>query len=141
MRCGVDLRCDSDPTLLWLWRSLAATAPTAPLPPSSLGTSMCREYSLKKKKQNKNKNLIYSRGGEGAQVAIPHSSHSLFFSIFLPIFSDLHTIDSLICLVCPLFLLTRMEIPQELEYFPLLLAVVPQPRVCRGYSAQYISVE
>ena len=31
MSCGVGHRCGSDPTLLWLWRRLAATAPIPPL--------------------------------------------------------------------------------------------------------------
>ena len=29
--CGVGCRCSSDPSLLWLWRRLAATAPIRPL--------------------------------------------------------------------------------------------------------------
>ena len=31
MSCGVGHRCSSDPTLLWPWRRLAATAPIGPL--------------------------------------------------------------------------------------------------------------
>ena len=31
MSCGAGHRRDSDPPLLWLWRSLAATAPIRPL--------------------------------------------------------------------------------------------------------------
>ena len=31
MNCGVGCRHGSDPTLLWLWRSPAATAPIQPL--------------------------------------------------------------------------------------------------------------
>ena len=36
MSCGVVRRCSSDLALLWLWRRLAATAPTGPL-----GASVC----------------------------------------------------------------------------------------------------
>ena len=39
--CGVGCRCGSDPTLLWLWRRLVATAPIGPLawePPICLGS-------------------------------------------------------------------------------------------------------
>ena len=31
MNCGVGRRCGSDPTLLWLWCRLVATAPIKPL--------------------------------------------------------------------------------------------------------------
>ena len=41
--CGVGHRCGSDPELLWLWRRLAATAPTGPLawePPYAAGAAL-----------------------------------------------------------------------------------------------------
>ena len=46
--CGVGPRPGSDPTLLWLWRKLAAVAP---IQPPSLGTSICPRYGPER--QNK----------------------------------------------------------------------------------------
>ena len=55
--CGVGHRCSSDPTLLWLWCSPAATAPIQPL---TLGTSMCLRCGPKKnKKQNQTKSTAW----------------------------------------------------------------------------------
>jgi len=54
MSCGVRCRHGSDPELLWLWRRLAATAPTGPL---ALGTFVCQGCGPKKKKK---KNLLLS---------------------------------------------------------------------------------
>ena len=53
MSCGVGLRCSSDLTLLWLWRSLEATALTRPLawePPRAAGTALKRKKERKKRK-------------------------------------------------------------------------------------------
>ena len=52
VNCGVGYRRGSDPTLLWLWRRLVATAPLLPLawePPHAVGAA------LDKAKQNKTK--------------------------------------------------------------------------------------
>ena len=52
MSCGVGRRCGSDPTLLWLWHRLAATAPIRPLawePPYAMGAAL--ENTKKKKKK------------------------------------------------------------------------------------------
>ena len=41
--CGVGCRRGSDPSLLWLWRRLAATAPIGPLarkPPYAVGAAL-----------------------------------------------------------------------------------------------------
>ena len=46
MGCGVGHRCGSDPMLLWLWRRLAATAP-------SLEISICHICGPKKTRPNK----------------------------------------------------------------------------------------
>ena len=46
MSCGVGCRCSSDPKLLWLWRSPAATAPIRPLawePPYATGVAPKRQ--------------------------------------------------------------------------------------------------
>ena len=43
MSCGVGRRRGWDPTLLWLWCGLAATAPTGPLawePPYAAGVAL-----------------------------------------------------------------------------------------------------
>ena len=43
MSCGVGCRRGLDPTLLWLWRGLAATAPIRPLawePPYAMGVAL-----------------------------------------------------------------------------------------------------
>ena len=54
MSCGVGRRRSLDPTLLWLWRRLAATALIQPLAwelPYAAGTTLKKD-----KKQNKTKN-------------------------------------------------------------------------------------
>ena len=51
--CGVGHRRSSDPTLLWLWHRLAATAPIRPLawePPYAEGVVLERAKRPKKKK-------------------------------------------------------------------------------------------
>ena len=57
--CGVGHRHSSDPTLLWLWCRLAATAPIQPLawePPYAVGAAQEMAKSQKKKKKlNKKK--------------------------------------------------------------------------------------
>ena len=55
MICGADCRRGSDPTFLWLWQRLAATAPIGPLawePPYALGAAL-KKTKKKKKKQFK----------------------------------------------------------------------------------------
>ena len=47
--CGVDGRCGSDPTLLWLWGRLAAAGL---IQPPSLRTSTCRGAALLKRNEN-----------------------------------------------------------------------------------------
>ena len=59
MSCGVGCRLSSDPTLLWLWRRPAATAPNGPLawePPYAAGAALEMGERQKKPKQNKQKN-------------------------------------------------------------------------------------
>ena len=61
MSCGVGRRCGSDPVLLWLWCSLAATAPIRPLawePPYSMGVTLDK----KKKKDLSLKSSEYIKG-------------------------------------------------------------------------------
>ena len=56
MSCGVGRRRSSDPTLLWLWCSRAATAPTGPLawePPYAAGVALKSEKDQKEKKRKK----------------------------------------------------------------------------------------
>ena len=51
--CGVGRRCCSDPTLLWLWRRLAATSPFRPLawePPYAAGA--VQEMAKRQKKKS-----------------------------------------------------------------------------------------
>ena len=58
MRCGVGRRRGSDPALLWLWRSLAATAPIRPLAwerPYAMGTALQKAKRQKKEQQQKKK--------------------------------------------------------------------------------------
>ena len=52
MSCGVGCRRGSDPTVLWLWRRLAATAPIGPLawePPYATGAAqeMAKRQKIK----------------------------------------------------------------------------------------------
>ena len=56
MSCGVDLRCDLDLALLWLWHRPAATATIRPLawePPYAAGAAKEIEKKKKKKKGRK----------------------------------------------------------------------------------------
>ena len=56
MSCGVARRCGSDPTLLWLWCRLAATAPIRPQawePPYAVGVALEKAQRQKKKKKKK----------------------------------------------------------------------------------------
>ena len=55
MSCGIVFRCSSDSVLLWLWSSLAATAPIGPLdwePPYATGAAV-EKTKRQKTKQNK----------------------------------------------------------------------------------------
>ena len=55
MSCGVGRKHSSDPTLLWLWREPAATAPIRPLawePPYAAGMAIEKTKRQKKKKYN-----------------------------------------------------------------------------------------
>ena len=48
--CGVGRRHSSDPTLLWLWHRLAATAPIRSLawePPYAAGVALKRQETIK----------------------------------------------------------------------------------------------
>ena len=54
MTCGVGCRCSLDPTLLWLWRRLAGTAPIGPLAISPYDMGVALEKSKKKKEKKKN---------------------------------------------------------------------------------------
>ena len=52
MSCGVGRRHSLDPTLLWLWRRLAATAPIKPLawePPYAAGAALKGQNYRKEK--------------------------------------------------------------------------------------------
>ena len=59
MSCGVDPRRGSDPMLLWLWRSLGATALIRPLawePPYTMGMALKGQKTKEKKgKERKGK--------------------------------------------------------------------------------------
>ena len=60
--CGVVHRCSSDPTLLWLWRRPAATAPIRPL---AWELAYAEGVALNRKTNKENKKTIGTRGGEG----------------------------------------------------------------------------
>ena len=56
MSCGVGRRQGSDPALLWLCCSLAATAPLRPLawePPHATGAALVKDKKTKKEKNPK----------------------------------------------------------------------------------------
>ena len=58
MSCGVGGRRGSDPTLLWLWCRLVATAPIRPLawePPYAVGAALEKTKRQKKRKKERNK--------------------------------------------------------------------------------------
>ena len=52
MSCSIGCRRGSDPTLMWLWRRLVATAPIEPLawePPHAMGAALEKTKRQKKK--------------------------------------------------------------------------------------------
>ena len=60
MSCGVGHRTGLDPTLLWLWHSLAATALSRPLawePPYTMEEALENAKRPKKKKKKKNREI------------------------------------------------------------------------------------
>ena len=64
MSCGLGHRHGSDPTLLWLWCRLGATAqirPGAWEPPCAVGAALKGQKTKKKKKKRKKKNIRESR--------------------------------------------------------------------------------
>ena len=64
MNCGVGHRCGSDPSLLWLWHRLAATALIRFLvwePPYTAGAALEKTKRQKKKKKKEDVSLWYSR--------------------------------------------------------------------------------
>ena len=63
MSCGVGRRCGSDPTLLWLWGRLAATALIRPIawePPYAAGGA--QEMAIKDKKKKEKKTYFRNKG-------------------------------------------------------------------------------
>ena len=63
MSCGVGHRCGSDPQLLWLWCTLAATALIRSLawePPYATGVALekAKRQKEKKKKKERKKELV-----------------------------------------------------------------------------------
>ena len=63
MSCGVGRRCGSDPTWLWLWYRLAATAPIQSLawePPYATGMALKKAKKTKKKKKKKKKKRMFT---------------------------------------------------------------------------------
>ena len=72
MTCGVGHRLGTDPTLLWLWCRLAATAPMrlqAWEPPYAVGSALRQKDKKKKKKKKKTrKALIHADGQCGLPI-------------------------------------------------------------------------
>ena len=57
--CGVGCRCGSDPTLLWLWHRLVATAPIRPLAwEPSCATKVAQEMAKRQKILKKEVHVI-----------------------------------------------------------------------------------
>ena len=70
MSCGVGHRCGSDPTLLWLWRRLAATAPIQPLawePPHAVGVALEKTKKKEEKKEEEEKRKKAGKGKKGEE--------------------------------------------------------------------------
>ena len=56
MSGGVGHRCDSDPTMLWLWCRQVAAAPIVPLawePPYAVGAALKNKTKKERKKERK----------------------------------------------------------------------------------------
>ena len=79
MSCGVGCRHGSDPTLLWLWCRLMATAPIGPLawePPYAAGAAL-EMAKRQKQKQNKTKTVNF-------KLREFHFSFVCLFFVFCP---------------------------------------------------------
>ena len=76
MSCGVGCRHGSDPSLLWLWHRLAATAPTRPLawePPYAPGVAL-KKKDKKTKKEKKERKKLRTEFEEISEVKIEGAS-------------------------------------------------------------------
>ena len=66
MSCGEGCRCGSEPTLLWLWHRLAATAPNGPQawePPYAMGAALKKGKIINNNNiKNDTNELIYETG-------------------------------------------------------------------------------
>ena len=65
--CGAGCRCSFDPTLLWLWCRLAATAPMRPLawePPYIVGAALEKTKRPKKKRERARERAVYEPGSK-----------------------------------------------------------------------------
>ena len=71
MSCGVGCRRGSDPTLLWLWCRLVATAPIRPLAWESPYAAGAAEEIAKKKIKNKNKRVPLWQAAFAQEVYSP----------------------------------------------------------------------
>ena len=80
MSCGAGRRQGSDPTLLWLWRRLEATALIRPLAwelPYAVGAALKRQKTKdKKKKKKEKKKWLHNWGGRA--VRTPNASNVQF---------------------------------------------------------------
>ena len=61
MSCGVGRRCGSDPTLLWLWRRIAATARIGPLAWEPPYAAAAAQEMAKRQKRKKKESSLYNR--------------------------------------------------------------------------------
>ena len=75
MNCGVVSRCGSDPSLLWLWRRLVATAPIRPLAwETPYATEAVAQEIAKRQEEEKKKNPSKWFSNVVEPVYIPTSS-------------------------------------------------------------------
>ena len=77
MSCGVGRRCGLDPTLLWLWCRLAATALIRPLawePPYTVEAALekaKRQKKKKKKRKNRKSQFLEQEPKENIHLQMP----------------------------------------------------------------------
>ena len=69
MSCGVGCRRGSDPTLLWLWHRLAATAPIRPLAwETPYATGAAQEIAKRQNKKTKTKKQIKRKNNKNHMI-------------------------------------------------------------------------
>ena len=88
MSYGVDLRRDSDPELLWLWRRPAATSLIRPLawePPHAAGSALEKAKSQKAKKKKKKRSEALVGGTTWMKLSVKETRYKRPCIVMMPL--------------------------------------------------------